>query len=214
MNSDRGPINGDSFRCNVWIPAVEASGLPPHRQPHIHDLRHTHASWLLDAGLSLPAIQKRLGHADVMTTLAMYGHPATDTKTRSWRRSKGCKGPEAKRGSRCTLSSAVRYRLRHRRLGGCAGNDGAAFDDCLDVGVTEAERPDDPACGEGAVSDAVDQPVLRIAADQLADFRNAVRVRPCGAAHFGCRSTLELLAMVTSPGVAGMSSVAPRDQYR
>ena len=54
MNSDRGPINGDSFRCNVWIPAVEASGLPSHRQPHIHDARHTHASWLLDAGLSCP----------------------------------------------------------------------------------------------------------------------------------------------------------------
>jgi integrase len=82
MNSDRGPINGDSFRCNVWIPAVEASGLPRHRQPHIHDSRHTHASWLLDAGLSLPAIQKRLGHADVMTTLRMYGHPATDSEDR------------------------------------------------------------------------------------------------------------------------------------
>jgi integrase len=82
MNSDRGPINGDSFRCNVWNPAVEASGLPRHRQPRIHDIRHTHASWLLDAGLSLPAIQKRLGHADVMTTLAMYGHAATDSEDR------------------------------------------------------------------------------------------------------------------------------------
>jgi integrase len=82
MNSDRKPINGDSFRGNVWIPAVEASGLPSHRQPRIHDLRHTHASWLLGAGVSLPAIQKRLGHADIMTTLAMYGHPATDSEDR------------------------------------------------------------------------------------------------------------------------------------
>lgn len=80
MNRDLGAINGDSFRCNVWIPAVEASGLPPHRKPHIHDARHTHASWLLEAGLSLPAIQRRLGHADVMTTLRMYGHPATDSE--------------------------------------------------------------------------------------------------------------------------------------
>ena len=48
----------------------------------LSDLRrkNTHASWLLDAGLSLPAIQKRLGHADVMTTLRMYGHPATDSE--------------------------------------------------------------------------------------------------------------------------------------
>jgi integrase len=37
---------------------------------------------LLDAGRSLPAIQKRLGHADVMTTLDMYGHPATDSEDR------------------------------------------------------------------------------------------------------------------------------------
>lgn len=82
MNRDRNPINGDSFRCNIWNPAVEASGLPTHRQPRIHDLRHTHASWLQDAGLSLPAIQRRLGHADVMTTLAMYGHAATDSEDR------------------------------------------------------------------------------------------------------------------------------------
>jgi len=81
-NSDRGPINGDSFRCNVWIPAVKASGLKSHRQPRIHDLRHTHASLLIDAGVSLPAVQKRLGHADVMTTLAMYGHPAADSEER------------------------------------------------------------------------------------------------------------------------------------
>jgi integrase len=81
-NSDRGPINADSFRCNVWLPAVAKSGLPKHRQPRIHDLRHTHASWLIDAGVSLPAIQKRLGHANVMTTLTMYGHPATDSEER------------------------------------------------------------------------------------------------------------------------------------
>lgn len=81
-NSDQGAINADSFRCHVWLPAVAKSGLPKHRQPRIHDLRHTHASWLIDAGVSLPAIQKRLGHANVMTTLTMYGHPATDSEDR------------------------------------------------------------------------------------------------------------------------------------
>jgi integrase len=35
---------------------------------------------MLDAGVSLRAIQKRLGHADVMTMLGMYGHPATDSE--------------------------------------------------------------------------------------------------------------------------------------
>lgn len=80
LNAYRQPVNGDSFRLHVWIPAVEASGLPKHRRPTPHDLRHTHASRLLDAGVSLPAIQKRLGHKDVMTTLQMYGHPATDSE--------------------------------------------------------------------------------------------------------------------------------------
>jgi integrase len=37
---------------------------------------------LLDAGVSLPAIQKRLGHAEVMTTLGMYRYPATDSEDR------------------------------------------------------------------------------------------------------------------------------------
>jgi integrase len=73
MNEDREPVKGDSFRTNQWLLAMERTGLPPHRQPRIHDLRHTHASWQLDVGISLPAIQKRLGHGDVMTTLRVLG---------------------------------------------------------------------------------------------------------------------------------------------
>ena len=39
-----------------------------------HSLRHTHASWLLAAGASPNVVQERLGHADVATTLRLYGH--------------------------------------------------------------------------------------------------------------------------------------------
>jgi integrase len=75
-------VKDNAFRSYHWKRALEKSGLPEHRHGHPHDLRHAHATWLLDAGISLPAIQKRLGHKDVMTTLRMYGHAATDAEDR------------------------------------------------------------------------------------------------------------------------------------
>ncbi|WP_426734321.1 tyrosine-type recombinase/integrase [Glutamicibacter sp. 2E12] len=52
-------------------------------RPRIHDLRHTHASWLIDAGVPLPVIQKRLGHSSIATTVDVYGHLATDADQRA-----------------------------------------------------------------------------------------------------------------------------------
>lgn len=75
-------LTQNRFRSGAWKKAVEKSGLPKHRQPGIHDLRHTHASWLLDAGVSIHAVQQRLGHSDVMTTLRIYGHAAADSEDR------------------------------------------------------------------------------------------------------------------------------------
>jgi integrase len=40
----------------------------------LHDLRHWQATQLLDAGLPLPTVAARLGHANGMTTLAIYAH--------------------------------------------------------------------------------------------------------------------------------------------
>lgn len=40
----------------------------------IHDLRHTHAVMLLEAGVSLKEIQVRLGHKDIMMTGNIYSH--------------------------------------------------------------------------------------------------------------------------------------------
>jgi integrase len=48
--------------------------LPEHRRPTIHDLRHTHASMLIKAGVPLPVIQSRLGHESIQTTIDVYGH--------------------------------------------------------------------------------------------------------------------------------------------
>jgi len=52
-------------------------------RPRIHDLRHTHASWLINAGVPLPVIQKRLGHSSISTTVDVYGHLATDADQRA-----------------------------------------------------------------------------------------------------------------------------------
>lgn len=68
------------WRKAIWIPALHRSGLPVHRRPRVHDLRHTHASRLLHAGIPIPAVQERLGHQDVMTTLRIYAHARADVE--------------------------------------------------------------------------------------------------------------------------------------
>lgn len=46
-------------------------GLPPLTP---HGLRHLHASLLLDAGLPLPQVAQRLGHANTQVTASVYSH--------------------------------------------------------------------------------------------------------------------------------------------
>ena len=40
----------------------------------LHALRHTHASQLIDAGIDVVTISKRLGHANATVTLRIYAH--------------------------------------------------------------------------------------------------------------------------------------------
>lgn len=64
-----------NFYHRKWKPAVDRAvdkGLT--KRPRIHDLRHTHVSWLIAARIPLPAIQKRLGHESISTTVDRYGH--------------------------------------------------------------------------------------------------------------------------------------------
>ena len=42
-----------------------------------HDLRHTHATMLHEAGANLKVIQERLGHSDIRTTMNIYSHMTT-----------------------------------------------------------------------------------------------------------------------------------------
>jgi integrase len=40
----------------------------------LHDLRHTHATLLLEDGVDVKTVSERLGHDSVQTTLELYGH--------------------------------------------------------------------------------------------------------------------------------------------
>ncbi|PKY99796.1 site-specific integrase [Actinomyces urogenitalis] len=71
-----GPVRSGPFHTRCWQPAVKAAGLDP--RPRVHDLRHSHASALIAAGIPLPVIQRRLGHESIQTTVDTYGHLAPD----------------------------------------------------------------------------------------------------------------------------------------
>ncbi|MGW1688880.1 tyrosine-type recombinase/integrase [Streptomyces albidoflavus] len=64
-----------TFRRLRWIPAIElaAAKYGLIKRPRIHDIRHSHASWLIAHRVPLPAIQARLGHESI-TTVDRYGH--------------------------------------------------------------------------------------------------------------------------------------------
>ena len=57
----------------------------------LHQLRHAHATELVNDGVSLATIRKRLGHKHIQTTLryAQQSDAAADAEMRAWRRSKG-----------------------------------------------------------------------------------------------------------------------------
>ncbi|MFF3158001.1 tyrosine-type recombinase/integrase [Streptomyces sp. NPDC057910] len=70
-----GPWDSGGFYHARWKLALDAAakeGLT--KRPRIHDLRHSHASWLIAAKVPLPAIQARLGHESITTTVDRYGH--------------------------------------------------------------------------------------------------------------------------------------------
>lgn len=71
-DSQGGYLWGSDFDRGVWYPIREAAGIPD--TITFHDLRHTQASLMLDAGADLKVIQARLGHAKFETTANLYAH--------------------------------------------------------------------------------------------------------------------------------------------
>jgi integrase len=67
---DGAPTNPDLF-SQSFDRAVARSGLPRIRP---HDLRHTHATILLQAGVPVKVVSERLGHANPAFTITVYQH--------------------------------------------------------------------------------------------------------------------------------------------
>jgi integrase len=74
-NTRGAPIRQNSFH-EIWSKALDRAAIG--KRPRIHDLRHTHASWLIARGVPLPLIQRRLGHESITTTVDTYGGLADD----------------------------------------------------------------------------------------------------------------------------------------
>jgi integrase len=56
------------------LESVERDGVVVLPRPTFHDLRHTHASALIAAGLDIEQVSARLGHANVAVTMLVYTH--------------------------------------------------------------------------------------------------------------------------------------------
>jgi integrase len=71
-NSFGKPIHTSNFRSRCFNPIKQASQIE--KEFTFHDLRHTHATLLLQAGVNAKVIQERLGHESVTLTLDTYSH--------------------------------------------------------------------------------------------------------------------------------------------
>jgi integrase len=69
------PVRAQNFHSNAWVPGlIRAKDKGLTKRPRPHDLRHTNASWLIQAGVPLTVIQRHLGHESIQTTSDRYGH--------------------------------------------------------------------------------------------------------------------------------------------
>jgi site-specific recombinase XerD len=82
-NGDGGPLRYQSVQ-ERWATYCAKAGIPC----TLHQLRHTHATELVNGGVSLATIRKRLGHKNIQTTLryAELSDTAADAELRAWRR--------------------------------------------------------------------------------------------------------------------------------
>ena len=78
-----GEFNKSSFICGIDVPLrdttidkrkknyAEEAGI---KNIRMHDFRHSHASVLINAGVNIIEIARRLGHSNIKETLDTYGH--------------------------------------------------------------------------------------------------------------------------------------------
>jgi integrase len=77
-----GPVRHSTFH-EFWTDTLDALGYAKTLRPRIHDLRHTHASLMLAAGMSPYELSRRLGHESIQTTIDRYSHLIPDAHFRA-----------------------------------------------------------------------------------------------------------------------------------
>jgi integrase len=87
------PMRAESVYDNLEVMKGRVPTLDPAMTPHW--FRHTHATAMLLAGVPPHVVSRRLGHANIQTTLGTYGHVTDDAEiqaladwesvTRAWR---------------------------------------------------------------------------------------------------------------------------------
>lgn len=66
-------VTSSSFG-KMWNRALTRLGYDADERPRIHDIRHTHASMMLDGGIDMFVLSRRLGHESIKTTIDLYSH--------------------------------------------------------------------------------------------------------------------------------------------
>ena len=74
-----GPLNPANV-VRSYARIVARAGVPRIR---FHDLRHTHATWLIAGGQPITNVSERLGHAKTSITLDTYAHVVASTRDRA-----------------------------------------------------------------------------------------------------------------------------------
>lgn len=90
------PHDHRNLAGRVLARAVKRAGLEAdqhangadHRAPTFHDLRHSHASKLINDGWDIATVSARLGHADVTTTMRVYIHEFERARRSAGRRNR------------------------------------------------------------------------------------------------------------------------------
>ncbi|GAA1337061.1 tyrosine-type recombinase/integrase [Arthrobacter roseus] len=77
-----GPIRHSTY-YEFWSKSLDHLGYSADERPRIHDMRHTHASIMLAAGMDMYELSRRLGHESVTTTVDRYSHLLPDAQFRS-----------------------------------------------------------------------------------------------------------------------------------
>lgn len=70
------PLHHSNFRRRVWLPALQAAGLPA---THFHDLRHTGNTLAASAGATLRELMDRMGH-DSQRAAIVYLHGSDERR--------------------------------------------------------------------------------------------------------------------------------------